>query len=150
MAIWARLKSMPTSLGWFTIGLWMMGACAVVTAVLPGWEDVTGRSVTLRELWSEGIGPLVLAHGVGMIVLGSLIYRGRPWVRHLLMLVVVGIGLSGFIRQEYREVPDGLLLIVAAIAISLGVRYLYFRREVIAYFSRHKNVAEQGSGGNGG
>lgn len=144
LATWARLKAMPTTLRMVTIGMWIMGTFAAVSSVLPGWEGEAGRPVTLRELWSEGIGLVVLSLGVGMIVLGRLIYSGRPWVRHALMLGIIGIGLSGFFRQEYRDVPNGLILLVAAIAIGLGVRYFYFRREVISYFTQQKSIAESG------
>jgi hypothetical protein len=150
LATWARLKAMPTTLRMVTIGMWIIGTFAAVSSVLPGWEGEAGRPVALRELWSEGVGLIVLSLGVGMIVLGRLIYSGSPWVRHALMIGIIGIGLSGFIRQEYRDVPDGLLLVVAAIVISLGVRYLYFRREVISYFTQQKKIAEHVVGGNGG
>jgi hypothetical protein len=58
------------------------------------------------------------------------------------MVGIVGTGLSGFFQQEYEDLPFGLVATVAGIAIILGARYLYFRPEVIAYFTRESTHAE--------
>jgi hypothetical protein len=64
------------------------------------------------------------------------------------MVGIVGAGLSGFFQQEYEDLPFGLVATVAGIAIFLGARYLYFRPEVIAYFTRESTHAEQVMRGN--
>ena len=133
---------MPGTLQGVTVTLWVCGVLAMITSLLPGWKDETGRPVTLRELWSEGSGLLIIVCGLAMVLIGTLIYRGGRWVRHALMLGIVAAGFSGFFRQEYEDVPIGLVATVAGIAIFLGARYLYFRPEVIAYFTRESTHAE--------
>ena len=134
---------MPGTLKGVTITLWVCGFLSMVASVLPGWRDESGRDITLRELWSEGGGPLIIACGLALVLIGTLIYRGSRWVRHALMVGIVAAGLSGFFQREYEDVPIGLVAAVAGIAIILGARYLYFRPEVVAYFTRESTNAEQ-------
>ncbi len=140
---------MPGTLKGVTITLWVCGVLSMVASFLPGWRDKSGREITLRELWSEGNGPLIIACGLALVLIGTLIYRGSAWVRHALMLGIVAAGLSGFFRQEYEDVPIGLVATIAGIVIILGARYLYFRPDVIAYFTRESTNAEQAMRSNG-
>lgn len=141
--IWSHLKSMPETLRGVTVTLWICGVLMMIPSLLPGWKDEAGRPVAFRDLWSEGTGPLIMACGFASVLIGTLIYRGGRWVRHALMLGIVAAGLSGFFRQEYEDVPIGLVATAGGIAIFLGARYLYFRPEVIAYFTRESAHAER-------
>ena len=85
----------------------------------------------------------ILLLGVGLAMVGCLIYSGMPWVRHALMTGVVAIGISGFIRPEYSDIPLGVLIVVAVMAIGVGVRHLYFRPDVIAHFTTNQKEAER-------
>ena len=98
--------------------------------------------MTLQELWTEEAGLMILLIGVGLVILGCLIYSDRRWVRHLLMAGIVVVGLSGFIRPEYADVPAGVLITVAVIAIGIGIRYFYFRPEVIAFFALNQEEVD--------
>ena len=125
-----------------TIAMWISGVLLLVGSVIPGWKDATGRPVPYQERWSTGDGFLCLGLGVGLIFLGAMIFSGRPLVRHMLMGGIVAIGLSGFVQSEYKEVPLGFLILVALIAIVMGVRYLYFRPDVVRFFTQNQE-AEQ-------
>ena len=108
----------------------------VISSITPGWKDEAGHIVPLNQMWSEGSGLFIIFSGIAMLITGTLIYTGRSWVRHLLMLGVIIIGLSGFLDPEYKDMPIGLIVGIAFIAIFLGIRYFYFRDEVTQYFSR--------------
>lgn len=143
--IWSHLKAMPEFLRGATIALWIGGALMVSAPFLPGWRDETGRAISRRELWADGTSPLVLASAVAMALVGVLLYRGDAWVRHALMLGIIAAALSGFFREEYRDIPLFLTAAVAGITIILGTRYLYFKKDVIAYFTRGSSGAARGS-----
>jgi len=121
-----------------TIGMWAMGIIITVASVLPGWENEIGQSLTLYELWFDRDGFLIMGIGIGMFTLGTMIYQGYPWVRHLLMTGIVTIGFSGFIGNEYDSIPTIILLVVAFIAIGLGLYFFYLRSDVISHFTRNK------------
>jgi hypothetical protein len=131
-----NLRNMPSPLSGFTVVLWLSGAAFAVGSLIPGWKDrVTGREIPHRELWGQfDGGPAIFLTGCGLFGLGYVVYRGWSWVRHALMFGLIVIATSGFFSPDYRDVPIWILVAVASIAIGFGVRYLYFRRQVIAYF----------------
>lgn len=108
----------------------------VICSITPGWKDESGHTIPLNQMWSDGSGLFIMFSGITMLIIGTLIYIGRSWVPHLLMLGVIIIGLSGFLDPEYKDVPIALKVGIAFIAIFIGIRYFYFRDEVIKYFSR--------------
>ena len=133
--IYRRVRSIPSTLQAITILCWVLGSVVVVCSVTPGWKDDAGYTVSLNQMWSDGSGIFIMFSGIMMLTLGTLIYMGRSWVRHLLMLSVIIIGLSGFLDPEYEDVPIALIIGISLVAIVLGARYFYFRNEVILYFS---------------
>ena len=143
MVIWARLKMMPCTLRMITIVFWIAGVFAAIASVLPGWEDHAGRPISQNEFWSQGYGFGLLCTALGMIVIGILIYSARSWVRHLLMMGVIGILSYELIQHEYTDYLDSSILIVTSVVLIVAVWYLYFRRRVVSYFSRQNISAEQ-------
>ena len=133
---------MPSTLRGFTITLWLLGAFVVVASIIPGWRDEAGRSVSTSELWATGAATQIIMIGCAMMVFGSLIYAGWPWVRNVLMAGITAVGLSGFVQDDYRSLPMPLLLGVAILSISLGAWYLYYRSDVVDFF-RRRTKAEQ-------
>ncbi len=125
----------PSSLRGFTILLWIAGAFVVVASILPGWENEDTGPISLSELWRQGIGPMVSVFGLGMILVGTVIYIGWAWVRHALMLGIVAIVLSGFVDSDYESVPVWIMIPVALIGPAIGIHYFYFRADVIEYFN---------------
>lgn len=124
--------------------MWVCGIFAIIASMLPGWTDQTGRSVSVRELWSEGIGPMIIVYGMIFMLIGSLIYIGRTWVRHLLMIGIIVAGLSSFYSDDYKDLPFWLIVTVAGVGLFLAVRYFYFRPEIVSYFTRNNRSAESG------
>ncbi len=143
--VWERIRSIPSTLRAITILCWVLGPVAVVASITPGWKDEAGNAVLLHDLWAEGSGLQVMGVGFGMLFLGTLVYKGKgkSWIRHALMLGVVAIGFSAFIIAEYKELPSSILTCIVLLPIVLGIRYLYFRREVICYFYEANIKAEQ-------
>lgn len=147
MKIVARFKTIPNILRMIVIVLWIGGVMLLVGSVIPGWEDASGRSLPYQERWSTGLGFLCLGQGFGMIALAAMIYRARPWVRHLLMGGIVAAALTGFFHSDFEHAPVLFRIFVALIAIGIGVRYFYFRKDVVRFFKQNQH-AEQMLQGN--
>ena len=140
MVVWTRLKKMPGMLHTMTIAFWIGGTFTAIASVLPGWKDQAGRLIGIREFWSQGMGLGVLSTGIGLILLGSLIYSGRSWVRHLLLIGIIVIT-SYELMRGYDL--DSISLILSILVVCVAIWYLYFRRCVVSYFSGNKYSAEQ-------
>jgi len=139
------VRRMPSPLSGFTVVLWLSGVAFAVGSLIPGWEDTTtGKKVPHRELWSQfDGGPAIFLTGCGLFTLGYIIYRGWSWVRHALMLGLIGIAASGFVNPDYRDVPTWVLAVIALVTVTLGLYYFYFRKQVVAYFTTNRTQAEQ-------
>lgn len=135
------LKSMPSPLSGFTVVLWLSGVIFVISSMIPGWEDVdTGREVPHHELWSrfDG-GPAIFLLGCALFGIGYMIYRGWWWVRHILMLGIVAIAVSGLVNPAYCDVPTWILVSLALVTFVFGLRYFYFKKQVVSYFTKKTN-----------
>ena len=139
------VRSMPSPLSGFTVVLWLSGITFAVASLIPGWEDTaTGKQIPHRELWSQfDGGPAIFLTGCGLFGLGYIVNRGWGWVRHALMLGLIGTAVSGFINPDYRDVPIWILVAIASVMVALGIRYFYFRKQVVAYFTTKRPQAEQ-------
>ncbi len=126
-----------------TIVFWIIGCVSAIIPFLPGWTDEAGAPISRRELWNDGHGLEMVCLGIGLSILATLIFGGRPWVRHMLMAGLAAVGLSGFIQPDYEDVPVILLATIALATISFGVYYFYFRSTVIQHFARIQKEAEQ-------
>lgn len=141
--IWRRLRCMPAILKNLTIFLWVGGAFLLVASFTPGWERIEGGDLSLAELWSDGTGISIVLAGLGMLLLGTGIYKGWSWVRHILMLGIVLVATSGFVDPDYRDLHVFILAGITLVIVVVAVRYLYFRERVVTYFTglRQQNKA---------
>ena len=135
LGFWRSLGTIPPTLRGLTIVLWVLGTFTSIASVFPRWKDDGGRSVSIADLWVGGSSSIVLLSGIGMTIVPIMIYARWSWVRHALMLGIIGIALLGFVDTAYEGIPAGLVILVSATSIGLGVWYLYFRYEVVNYFT---------------
>lgn len=139
------VRSMPSLLAGLTVFLWLSGVVFAVGSLIPGWEDtITGKKVPHRELWSQfDGGPAIFLTGCGLFTLGYIIYHGLSWVRHALMLGLIGIAASGFVNPDCHDIPTWILTTIALVTVALGLHYFYFRKQVVVYFTTNRTQAEQ-------
>lgn len=133
--IWKCLVGMPGLLRAITILGWLFGPIVIVASITPGWEHEDRGSVSVIEVWQSGVGPMVFVVGVAMMLIATLIYKGWPWVRHALMVVVLLMGVFGFFDPDYEDVPRALSLMMFLFITGFGIKYLYFNDKVVGCFS---------------
>ncbi|WP_269542704.1 hypothetical protein [Cerasicoccus fimbriatus] len=139
---WLRLQSIPDFLRELVVVCWLLGPIAVFASMSPLSQVDSGRQINAQELWSTGYGAVFCAMGIGMIILGSLIYSALPWTRHVLLGAVICICLFGFWDPKFEDVPGSVLAFMVLIAVAIAVWNLYLRRDVVAYF-RQEHPAQR-------
>jgi len=91
-----------------------------------GFDPGTG------EVLARGVVALL---GASMVGMAFMIYRGWPWVRHLLMGLVVLIVVSPIFRRDEPETPSLIFLAIAMFVIFVAFLYFYRSPKMIRHFT---------------
>jgi len=119
---------MPYGLRMITIGCFI-GALFLPIAFIPGGGySINGESVSFTEFWRRGGGPLFVAIGILLPVIGYGILKRRRWSRYWFAgFLIITAAYSLTFCPQWNDV---LGLLYAGFLIW----YLFWRHTVCAYF----------------
>ena len=133
--VWSRVTGIPWLLRCVMLVSAPLGVLAMLFSILPIWVDEDGFPLPLREVWADGFGLRVFLAGAVMILVALLIYQGHPRNRHMLAALFCGL----YVREgvsEYVQSPTSLApLLSMGVYLAITIWYLYFKRDVKAYFA---------------
>ncbi|WAC18956.1 hypothetical protein OVA24_17125 [Luteolibacter sp. SL250] len=134
-----RWLEMPGLLMLIVPLFYFFGATGVIAPLFPGWEK-DGREVPVTEVWAAGVAPTVMGMGAAMILFAWLLHRGFPWVRHLVMgLLLLAIIAPLFDTEEPGAPPlavtAAFISVFALVVLPAAYFYLYRSRKAVRHFT---------------
>jgi hypothetical protein len=139
-----RWLEMPGLLMLIVPLFYFFGARTVIAPFFGSWKK-DGREIPVAEVWATGVAPIVMGMGAAMILFAWVLHRGYPWVRHLLMGLLLLAIVSPLFETEEPSAPPladtaAFISVFALVVLPAAYFYLYRSRKAVRHFTGSRSA----------